>query len=186
MDGHADMTSCAYITIGTGVGVGLVVNGSTVHGLLHPEAGHIYVPPLPGDKFGGHCPYHKTCIEGMCATGALAARIQQPASALIELPDNHEVWSVVANQLAHLCNTLVLVASPQKISIGGGVMNRACLYPMIRERFKELMGGYVQHASLEAGVGGLDVFIAPSVFGAQAGIVGACYLAMVAYTRDAA
>jgi fructokinase len=177
------LSSCAYITIGTGVGVGLVVNGGTVHGLMHPEAGHIFAPPLPGDVFLGNCPFHGNCIEGMCATPALCARLDLPASALIDLLDSHPIWDVVANQLAHLCNTLVMVASPQKISIGGGVMNRAMLYDKIRARFLAINNGYVQNRALEAGFDGLDQFIAPSHFGAQAGIVGASFLAMVAYEK---
>jgi len=181
--GAEGLTSCAYVTVGTGVGVGLVVNGGTVHGLMHPEAGHMYVPTLPDDTFGGNCPFHGCCVEGMCGTPALAARLNLPPAALKDLPDDHPVWDIVANQLAHLCNTLVMVASPQKISLGGGVMNRAILYPKIRKRFAEIMNGYVQNPLLESGVHGLDAFIAASIYGSAAGIVGAGFLALQALDK---
>jgi len=169
------LTSCAYITVGTGVGVGLVVNGKPVHGLMHPEAGHIRVPKLDGDEFQGNCPFHDDCIEGMCGSRALSARSGVVASELVSLKDDHPVWVALANQLAHLCCNLVMIVSVEHIAIGGGVMNRKCLFPMIRDRFMELMGGYISSESLTRE--GLDSFIGPSTYGSTAGIVGACSMA---------
>ena len=126
--------SCAYITIGTGIGVGLVIDGKTVHGLLHPEAGHIRVGREPGDVFPGNCPYHSDCAEGMCASGALAMRKEIDATDLPNVPDNDPLWTTCAFYLAELCANLVLIASPERICIGGGIMQRRSLYPKIRVR----------------------------------------------------
>lgn len=126
-------TSCAYITVGTGIGVGLVVNNETVRGMMHPEAGHLKVARQEGDTFPGSCPYHGACVEGMCASGALTARKQlADASDLATLDDDDPVWDACAYQLAQLCANLIYIASPEKIVFGGGVMNRQSLYPKIR------------------------------------------------------
>ena len=134
------VSSCvAYATVGTGVGVGLVVNGAPVHGLLHPEAGHACVPRYPGDDFAGHNP-SLNCpgwaeVEAMCASGALAKRAGlRDASGLKDLGDDHPVWDVAAHYLAALCANLILVVSPEKIVLSGGVMLRASLFPKIREK----------------------------------------------------
>jgi fructokinase len=135
MANESGTTSSAYITVGTGIGVGLVVNNQTVRGLMHPEAGHLMVARQEGDTFPGVCPFHGACVEGMCASGALTARKQlADSSELAVLGDDDEVWDACAYQLAQLCAQLVYIASPEKIRFGGGVMNRASLYPKIRVR----------------------------------------------------
>jgi fructokinase len=175
------ITSCAYVTVGTGIGVGLVVNGDSIKGLMHPEAGHIYVPPMDGDTFKGNCPFHGACLEGMCATPALSSRTGLPASELATLSDDDPLWEYVAHQLAHLCLTLVLTANPEHISLGGGVMNRTCLFPKIRNKFTSLLNGYVASKQLLPGsADGLESYISGSVLGPSAGLIGACYLAKVA------
>lgn len=136
MANNEHTTSSAYITVGTGIGVGLVVNNHTVRGLMHPEAGHIMVGRQEGDTFQGTCPFHGSCVEGMCATGALTARKGlSDSSGLANLTDDDPVWDACAYQLAQLCAQLVYIASPEKIRLGGGVMNRTCLYPKIRVYF---------------------------------------------------
>jgi fructokinase len=135
------ITSCAYITVGTGVGVGLVVNGLSVHGLMHPEAGHIRVPRFPDDTFPGSCPFHGDCIEGMCSTGALASRRGCSPSELPDLSDDDSLWDILANQLAHLCAHLILIVSVERISIGGGVLNRSSLYSKIRQNVQVILNG---------------------------------------------
>jgi fructokinase len=133
MGNNNQTSSSAYVTVGTGIGVGLVVNNQTVRGLLHPEAGHIMVARLEGDNFPGTCPFHGACIEGMCATGALTARAQlSDPSGLADLTDDDPIWDACAYQLAQLCAQLVYIASPERIRFGGGVMNRTSLYPKIR------------------------------------------------------
>ena len=132
LHGSNSMSSCAYITIGTGVGVGLVVNGQTVKGLVHPEGGHMLVAPKPLDSFEGSCPFHGKCVEGMVSSGALCQRLQCTIHELPNFPDEHPVWDTTAYYIAQLCCNLVLLASPEHISIGGGIMNRTSLYPAIR------------------------------------------------------
>lgn len=133
MANESGTTSSAYVTVGTGIGVGLVVNNQTVRGLMHPEAGHIMVARQEGDIFPGVCPFHGACVEGMCASGALTARKQlTDSSELADLTDDDQVWDACAYQLAQLCAQLVYIASPEKIRFGGGVMNRSSLYPKIR------------------------------------------------------
>ena len=167
--------SCAYITVGTGIGVGLVCNGQTVHGLVHPEGGHIQVARMPEDGFTGTCPFHGCCIEGMCSTGALASRAGCEAEALPDLPEDHPVWDACAYYLAQLCSTLVLINSPERIAIGGGVMNRTSLYPKIRTKTALLLNEYIQNESITTQQ--IDEYICPSFWGSQAGIVGASFLA---------
>lgn len=151
-------TSCAYITVGTGVGVGLVVNGQTVHGMMHPEAGHMLLA-APNDGFEGTCKFHGACTEGLAATvrldsaarlctclscflkppqslfqGALAARKGIDRNLLRDVLDSDPVWVSTAHALASLCSALILVVAPERIIISGGVMNRTCLYPMVRSK----------------------------------------------------
>lgn len=143
-----NLTSGAYITVGTGIGVGLVVNGNSVKGMMHPEAGHIQVTRCPGDSFHGTCPYHGDCVEGMCSSGALIARANCTQAGLPALGDDHEVWDHTAYYIAQLCATLVMVASPEVICIGGGVLNRTCLYPKIHKHVLTILNGYIQNELL--------------------------------------
>jgi fructokinase len=159
---NPESNSIAYITIGTGIGVGLVVNGLTVKGLLHPEAGHIFVKLLPEEKFCGSCPFHGSCVEGMCSTVALTARLNCSNEELPAIGDDHEVWSQTAYYIAQLCANLLLIVSPDKIVIGGGVMKRKILFPLIRERFVEVVNGYIQHPAITQA--GVDNYITSSVW----------------------
>ena len=172
-------SSCAYITIGTGVGVGLVVNGRTVHGALHPEAGHVRVGRQVGDDaFRGICRFHRDCVEGMCSSVAIAARAQVRLADLPALPDDHPVWDTTAYYIAALCANLLLIASLEKIVLGGGVMNRTCLYAKIRKHLVQILNHYLQIEGLKDE--NIDSFISPSKWGSKAGIIGALYLAKTA------
>lgn len=186
LDKDDNIESCAYITVGTGIGVGLVSNGKTVHGLMHPEAGHIRAATNPkGDSFAGNCPYHGSCIEGMCASGALCARKGGiSADELASLPDDDPVWDQCAYQLGQLCSSLVLICSPDRIRFGGGIMNRMCLYPKIRECVKESLAGYIQKPELSSP--GIDNYIQASHWGSNAGLVGASFLAKTALNEVSA
>lgn len=151
--------SCAYITVGTGVGVGLVVNGLTVHGLAHPEAGHIQVAKREGDDFPGTCPFHGACIEGMCSTGSLAKRKGCRAEDLPTLADDDELWDIASYYLAQLCASLILMVCPERIVIGGGIMNRGILFEKIRVQTVDILKGYIQ---LEPIITGISEYIVPS------------------------
>lgn len=171
---HLGISSCAYITVGTGVGVGLVINNKTVHGLVHPEAGHLQVRQKENDTFKGSCPFHGCCIEGMVSAGACAQRKGIDPSELKSLSDDDEVWDFFAYYLAQLCASIILMVSAEKIVIGGGVMNRESLYPKIREYTVSILNNYIQHDDV---TNTSSTLIGPSVFGSRAGIIGAAFLA---------
>ncbi len=163
-------TSHVYLTIGTGVGGGLVVNGAPVHGLVHPEMGHVRVRRVAGDAFAGACPFHGDCLEGLVSGPALAARTGMKGE---ELAQDHPVWANVAQEIAELLTTLILIASPQKILIGGGVgMGQSFLFPLIRDAVAARLKAYVAGLDREA----LDALIMPPALGAEAGPLGAIAL----------
>eukprot|EP01086_Lenisia_limosa_P010665 TRINITY_DN35200_c0_g1_i1.p1 TRINITY_DN35200_c0_g1~~TRINITY_DN35200_c0_g1_i1.p1 ORF type:complete len:302 (-),score=30.54 TRINITY_DN35200_c0_g1_i1:31-936(-) len=141
--------NCCYITIGTGVGIGVVVNGKPVHGSMHPEAGHILPRRVPGDAPKGTCPYHKDCIEGLVAAGGLAERFEVTPDKLSTVPDNHEGWIVVADYIAQLCVNLCLMVSPKAIYLGGGIMKQKVLLPLITFAFMGTIMSYPNINSVE-------------------------------------
>lgn len=174
--GHTDISSCAYITVGTGIGIGLVINGKCVHGLLHPEGGHMPYPAPEGDTFGGLPGWTIPLgAEANASAPALQARagLASP-DGLVDLEDDHEVWKVAAHYLAGCCVNLVLLASPERIVIGGGVLNRKCLYPMIRAEVQRMLNGYIQVDSITTDK--IDQYIVPAVHESDAGIIGALAL----------
>ncbi|ETW03226.1 hypothetical protein, variant [Aphanomyces invadans] len=144
--GHGPgVSSVCYITVGTGIGVGVCIDGKAVHGNMHPEAGHMYVPLATADiatNFQGLCPFHSSCAEGMAASGAIAARTKVERTALHEIPDSDPVWDVVAHYLAHVCVNLTLTVSPHVIVLGGGVSKRQGLLAKIhaKVKYREMRG----------------------------------------------
>ena len=179
--GQPPTASCCYITLGTGIGVGLVINNQTVHGLMHPEGGHLAVPRHADDaNFAGNNP--KDCFGGLCAenmacSASLAARAGlKSTSGLASLPDDHHVWDVAAYYLGALCANIVLLASPERIIISGGVLQRASLFPKIRKEMQKHLNGYIQMDAITTSAG-VKHFVAPSTWGNQAGMIGALTLA---------
>ncbi|WP_317983776.1 ROK family protein [Paenibacillus spiritus] len=172
------LESCLYITVGTGIGAGAVVHGELIHGLSHPEMGHIYVRRHPDDRYEGFCPYHGDCLEGVAAGPAIGARWGKPAA---ELEAGHPAWEMEAHYLAHALMNYVLVLSPQRIVMGGGVMKQSHLFPLIRTQLQELLAGYVQHASLKDGI---DRYVVPPGLGDNAGLAGALALARMAAEKN--
>jgi len=160
-----------YLTIGTGIGGGVVVNGTPVHGLIHPEIGHIRVRRAEGDAFPGICPFHGDCIEGLASGPAIAARAGAPGDTL---SDDHPVWAAVTAELAELVALLLLTVSTRRILIGGGVFGgREALLPAIRAQAARLLAGYlvgVDEARLA------DIVVLPGL-GDRAGPLGAIALA---------
>ncbi|HEY0413047.1 MAG TPA: ROK family protein [Allosphingosinicella sp.] len=131
----------AYVTVGTGVGVGLIVNGAPTRGFQHGELGHIRIARLPGDDWPGACPYHGDCVEGLAAGGAVAARTGAAAAGL---PSEHPVWDSVAHALAQLCHVIVCAGAPRRIVIGGGVVaGRPHLLERIETRLVASLAGYM-------------------------------------------
>lgn len=160
----------AYVTVGTGIGAGILSQGKPFHGALHSEAGHIRVPRHPDDgAFAGVCRFHGDCLEGLASAPALAARWGcDPA----DLPDDHQAWEIEAHYLAHLCATLVLVGAVRRVILGGGVCARSGLVGRVARRAGDLLGGY--EASLD--VDGHAIVVPPGL-GLQAGSLGALVVA---------
>ncbi len=161
-----------YLTIGTGVGGGVMVNGRLVHGLIHPELGHILLPRDPlKDPFEGNCPFHKDCLEGLTTGPALQKRWKVSPKTL---PIDHPAWELEAEYIAIALVSFACTLSPKRIILGGGVMRQIQLFPMIRRRFQELLNGYLQHPAILRDV---DHYIVPPALGDHAGVLGAIALA---------
>jgi len=161
-----------YLTVGTGLGGGGMANGQLIHGLMHPEIGHMRVPhDRERDPFAGCCPYHGDCWEGLCAGPAIEQRWGQRGE---ELPPDHPAWALEAEYLAYGVVNLIVTLSPQRIIMGGGVMEQRHLFPMIRERVQALLNGYI---ALPAITDQIDSYIVPPKLGARAGVLGAIALA---------
>lgn len=141
-----DVDSMIYLTIGTGIGGGAVVDGKLVHGLMHPEMGHLLVRHHPDDPYAGHCPYHKDCFEGLANGPAMQARWGKPA---YELPNDHPAWELEADYIAQALMAYTYILSPQRIILGGGVMQNPALFPMIRTRLHDKLAGYLAPQDLE-------------------------------------
>lgn len=138
------------MTVGTGIGIGIVINKKVVHGLVHPEGGHMRLNKLPYDSdFPGVCPFHGDCLEGLCTNISIAKRKGASVEDLPKIPDSDPFWAVLANYLAQACINLTLILSPQRIAIGGGILNRKILLPMIHKEFLKLLNEYVQHPLLK-------------------------------------
>ena len=172
--------SAVYVTIGTGIGAGICIDGRPVHGMLHPEAGHMLLRPHPDDPLPrGVCPYHDGCLEGLAAGPALGARANGNAK---DLPDDHPLFALEAHYLAQMCVNLILTVSPEKIILGGGVMQRASLFPMIRRETQRLLGGYVQ---TEQVLSGIDNYIVPPALFPVSGLYGSYLLGRQALAQNA-
>lgn len=168
-----------YLTIGTGVGGGAMVQGQLLHGLVHPEMGHI---PLPhdwqADPYAGHCPFHGDCLEGMASGPAIEDRWGVKGS---ELGVEHPAWALEAEYIAHALRTYIVVLSPQRIILGGGVMSQRQLFPMIRQNVLTFLNGYVQ---ADAILQGIDTYIVSPGLGNRAGVAGAFALAYQALGQN--
>ena len=172
------LDSAVYVTVGTGIGGGVYVNGATVRGLMHPELGHMLVKPHPDDPNPrGVCPYHASCLEGLAAGPAIAARVGGDAR---ELPDGHPTFDIEAYYLAQMCANLVLTLSPQRILLGGGVMQRAVLFDKVRRQTAALLNGYVNQPAITERIE--DYIVPPALFPVS-GLVGAYLLGLYAYQR---
>ena len=165
-------SSVLYLTIGTGIGGGLCLHGQPLHGLSHPEMGHIWIPQdqvltadgLTTPAFAGTCPYHGHCLEGLASGPAIARRWGQPAETL---PEDHPAWTAHVNHLAHALCSLIYTLSPEIILIGGGVGSRAHLFPPLRERVAAMINGYAPVPEIR-----------PPGLGDRAGVLGALALGM--------
>lgn len=163
-----------YLTVGTGIGAGVYAEGKLLHGMLHPEAGHILMRRREDDHYEGKCPYHKTCLEGLAAGPAIEARWGKKG---IELQDRDEVWDLEAYYLAQALTDYILILAPQLIILGGGVMHQEQLFTRIRSYVKEMLNGYIKTKELED----IDHYIVPASLHDDQGIMGALELGRRAF-----
>ncbi len=160
-----------YLTVGTGIGGAVVARGEIVHGMVHPEIGHLRIPRAEGDDFPGVCPYHGDCLEGMASGVALRARCgTDPAT----LSPEHPAWELEAHYLAAGLVNLILTTSPRRLVLGGGVMEQAHLFSLLQRRVRELLADYV--AAEELGAASISEFIVPPGRGSYSGLLGALLL----------
>lgn len=169
------LDSVLYLTVGTGIGGGVVIHGRPLHGLLHPEMGHVRVPhDLAADPFRGLCPYHRDCLEGLASGPAMAARWGQPAETL---PASHPAWALEARYLAAALQGFVCTLSPHRIVIGGGVASHPGLLPRVRAELQQQLNGYVQAPAI---LDAMDRYVVAPGLDDRSGVVGALVLAETA------
>lgn len=165
--------SLVYYTVGTGIGGGAYYRGMLLHGLVHPEMGHMVMRPHPDDPAPhGFCPYHDGCLEGMACGASIQKRWGVSAQ---ELPPDHLAWKLEAEYLAQMCANTTLILSPQRIVLGGGVMQQTHLFAMVRRRTQEILGGYVAHRAVTQDI---DQYIVPTGLGNNSGAAGSLLLAV--------
>jgi len=166
-------TNLVYLTVGTGIGGGVLVDGTPLHGLMHPEIGHIHPRRHPLDAgFPGVCPFHGDCLEGLASGPAILARCGADLSCLDAA---HAQWEIQADYLGQLCAQLVLTLSPQRIIMGGGVMAQERLFPLMRQRTLHWLGGYVDRSEILAEI---HHYVVPPALGTRAGVLGGIALAI--------
>lgn len=164
-----------YVTVGTGIGGSLLLDGRPWHGLVHPELGHLRIPhDRVADPFAGSCPVHGDCWEGLASGSALAKRWKRPPT---ELPEKHPGWLLEADYLALGILNIVMIASPQRVVVGGGVLQRASLLAKIRSRLPRLLAGYLESPALGEEI---DSYLVAPALGDRAGVLGAIALAQTA------
>ncbi len=169
-----NLENSIYITIGTGVGVGVIANGKPYHGMIHPEAGHILLGRHPKDPMvGSACPFHENCMEGLAAGPSLEKRWGVKGAALADRP---EVWELEAYYIGQAVTNYIMTLSPQRIILGGGVMHQSCLLPLIRQEVKKQVNGYIKGKGLED----LDSYIVGVSLNDNQGAMGAIKLAIEA------
>ena len=161
-----------YFTIGTGIGAGIIINGQIVHGLVHPEAGHMRLPhDWQADPYAGYCPYHGDCFEGLASGPAMSARWNQRSETL---PPTHPAWELEANYIGHALTNVICLLSPKRIILGGGVMQQVLLMPLIRQKVLKLLNDYIQSPAILTHI---DETIVLPALGNRSGVLGAIALA---------
>lgn len=169
-----DVQDLVYLTVGTGIGGGVLVNGRPVHGLIHPEMGHLLIPRQEGDTFPGACPYHGACLEGLASGPALEQRLGRRGESV---PWDDPVWELEAWYLAAGILNTVFVLSPQRVIVGGGVAATRGLLERVRRHITRLNGSYLAAAALD---GDIDAYVVPPGLGDRSGRLGALVLAQFA------
>jgi fructokinase len=167
----AGLDDFAYVTIGTGVGVGLIVDGAPICGFGHAELGHMRIPRMAGDTWPGSCPYHGDCVEGLAAGPAIIQRSGMRASLIAK---DDPIWHLVGHAIAQMLHNIVLTATPRRIFLGGGVITaQPQLFPIIRRELQASLNGYVSSPELDR----IDEYVVPPGLGTLAGPLGPIALA---------
>lgn len=166
-----DCNNAIYMTVGTGIGVGIYCNGGLMHGLIHPEGGHFMIQRHPNDSFEGCCPFHRDCIEGLASGTAIQKRWGKSGR---ELRGNSMVWELEAYYIAQAVSNYILAYSPEKVILWGGVMHETNLFDLVRQNVKKILNGYVQHELLASRI---DEYIVAPGLGEEPGIIGSVCLA---------
>jgi fructokinase len=159
-----------YLTVGTGIGGGVVIRGRALHGFMHPEMGHILLARAPGDTRSSCCPFHQDCLEGLASGTAISVRFGAPET----LPPEHEAWALETIYLGQALASIATLLSPQRIIIGGGVMHQPHLLPSIRAACARALGGYLPGLRSASD---FENYIVPPALGDEAGAIGALYIA---------
>jgi fructokinase len=163
--------SFVYITVGTGIGAGVMINGKLIQGIAHPEVGHMLIAPHPLDASRiSSCPFHDSCVEGLASGAALNLRLPEGVQTV---GDDHIIWDIESHYLAVLCINLTQTYAPRKIVLGGGVMQRVQLLPKIRKEFLRLINGYAHESVID----GVDDYIMAASASGLSGVIGALALA---------
>jgi fructokinase len=173
-----DWDTFIYLTVGTGIGGGGMLAGRMLHGLIHPEMGHVLLPVREDDPLArGVCPFHPNCLEGLACGPAIRARWDAPGETLA--PD-HSAWDLEAHYLALALVDFMVTLSPQGIILGGSVMHQQQLYPLVRQKARALLNDYLVHPRLQT----LEDYIVPPGLGDDAGVLGALALGQAALAAD--
>ncbi|ASG67904.1 fructokinase [Francisella halioticida] len=167
-----------YLTVGTGVGGGIICNNQLVQGAMHPEIGHLVISQNPNDDYAGCCPFHGNCVEGLASGTALNKRWQ--VSSASKLPDDHIAWQFEAEYLAKALVNYIYAFSPEKIILGGGVMHKTILFDMIRKNVAQYLNGYLDYPALK----NMSKFIVPASFGDNTGVKGSLALALETFNNS--
>jgi fructokinase len=167
-----------YLTVGTGIGGGAVVHGRPLHGLMHPEMGHMLLARMPNDSRPSGCPFHEDCLEGLASGQAIRVRFGEPET----LPPDHPAWALEAAYLGQALATVVTILSPQRIIIGGGVMHQPHILPRIREACARALHGYVPRLNTGRD---FETYLLPPALGDQSGVIGALHLAQAISAQGA-
>lgn len=170
-----DVNSFVYLTVGTGIGGGGMVQDRLIHGLIHPEIGHMRIPhDWQVDHYPGCCPYHGDCLEGLACGPAIEGRWGRRAEML---PPDHPAWQLEAHYLALALTNIICILSPQRIIMGGGVMAQAEIWDKMRRQVQELLNGYIQAPQILDNIAG---YIVPPGLGSKSGVLGALALGEMA------
>jgi fructokinase len=174
-----NLSDVLYLTVGTGIGGGIIANHQLVHGAMHPEMGHILISQEKNDHFAGVCQYHGCCLEGLASGPAIKERWQVKSA--LDLPEDHPGWDLEASYLGQALANYTLTVSPKRIIIGGGVMRQNHLLPKVRQKLIQHLGGYIQNPTV---IAGLDNYIVKPGLEENAGVLGAIAVAELALAHE--